>query len=164
MPRLDDYQDIAVEYASRASSLMRTSLHVAFVYGRGGILLAMSTNRLGTRSRGAGFSRYTIHAERAALKAVGDVSLLRGAVLVVVRVSKNGELLYSEPCYECRPHLEKAMDKYGLRRVYYSPHPEGEWTHEKPDPKVRRIPLGMRPPRDPSPKTAPTPRCHHCHH
>jgi hypothetical protein len=120
MPRLDDYRDDAIEYASQVSLRMKTNLHIAYVYGRGGMLLAMATNRVGSRSRGAGFSRYTIHAERAALKAVGDHTLLRGATMVVVRVSQQGLLQNSEPCHECKCHLTKAMNKYGLKRVYYS--------------------------------------------
>jgi hypothetical protein len=118
MPRLEDYHEIARQYAPYIDN-MHTSLHVAFVYGRGGMLLGMSTNRIGSRSRGAGFSKFTIHAERAALKAVGDNSMLRGATLVVVRVGKHG-LMNSEPCHACKCHLEKAINKYGLRRVYYS--------------------------------------------
>jgi hypothetical protein len=115
-----DYEQVATEYAHWAATRMQTSLHIAFVYGKRGVLLGMSTNRIGTRSSGAGFSKLTIHAERAALKAVGDVSLLRGAVLVVIRVRKTGEIMGSEPCHECRMHLEKCMDKYGLKAVYYS--------------------------------------------
>ncbi len=123
MPKLSDYETIAHEYAIRASNTMNTSLHIAFLYGRSGAMLAMSTNRIGSRSKGAGYSRYTIHAERAVLKMVGDHSLLRGATLVVVRVSKKGVLMSSMPCHECTCHLTKAIDKYGLRRVYYSaPH------------------------------------------
>jgi hypothetical protein len=120
MPKLSDYLDIAEEYATMAATRMKTSLHIAFVYGRGGILLGMCTNRVGSRSRGAGFDTHTIHAERAVLKMIGDVSLLRGAVLVVVRVGRGGNILGSAPCHGCRCHLEKAMDKYGLRKVYYS--------------------------------------------
>ena len=120
MPKLSDYEAVAQEYAIRASTAMSTSLHIAFLYGRSGILLAMSTNRVGSRSKGAGYSKHTIHAERAVLKMVGDNSLLRGATLVVVRVSKRGALLGSMPCHECQCHLNKAIDKYGLRRVYYS--------------------------------------------
>lgn len=112
--------DIAQDYARAAGSRMRTSLHIGFLYARSGILIGMSTNRVGSRSKGAGFSGYTIHAERAVLKAVGDIALLRGATLVVVRVSRTGDMLSSEPCHECRCHLEKAMRVYGLRRVYYS--------------------------------------------
>jgi len=115
-----DYHTVAIEYAKMAATRFSTNLHIAFVYGRGGILLGMSTNRIGTRSSGAGYSRMTMHAERAALKAVGDTNLLRGAVLVVVRVGKGGILLGSKPCHECQCHCEKAMDKYGLRCVYYS--------------------------------------------
>lgn len=120
MPKLSDYKEIAQEYAIRASSSMNTSLHIAFLYGRSGVLLAMSTNRIGSRSRGAGYSKYTIHAERAVLKMVGDNTMLRGATLVVVRVSKSGELMGSMPCHECMCHLNKAIEKYGMRRVYYS--------------------------------------------
>jgi hypothetical protein len=120
MPKLSDYETIAQEYAIRVSTSMNTSLHIAFLYARSGVLIAMSTNRMGTRSKGAGYSRYTIHAERAVLKMVGDNNLLRGATLVVVRVSKRGQLLGSMPCHECQCHLNKAIDKYGLRRVYYS--------------------------------------------
>ena len=115
-----DYYSIAVDYSKMAVTRLNTSLHIAFVYGRGGVLLAMSTNRIGTRSSGAGFSAMTIHAERAALKAVGDFTLLRGAVLVVVRIGRGGNLMSSKPCHECQCHCEKAMDKYGLRCVYYS--------------------------------------------
>jgi hypothetical protein len=120
MPKLSDYETIAQDYAIRASTTMNTSLHIAFLYGRGGALIAMSTNSIGSRSRGAGYSKYTIHAERAVIKMVGDNTLLRGATLVVVRVSKKGELMSSLPCHECTCHLTKAMTKYGLRRVYYS--------------------------------------------
>lgn len=120
MPKLSDYEMIAQDYAIRASTSMNTSLHIAFLYGRSGALIAMSTNRIGSRSKGAGYSKYTIHAERAVIKMVGDNMLLRGATLVVVRVSKKGELMSSMPCHECQCHLTKAMDKHGLRRVYYS--------------------------------------------
>ena len=118
--RRSDYQDVAIAYATAASTRLNTSLHVAFVYGRGGVMIAMATNRVGTRSSGAGFSKQTMHAERNALKAVGDFTLLRGATMVVVRVGKGGILRDSRPCSECQCHLQKAMDKYGLRRVYYS--------------------------------------------
>lgn len=115
-----DFYDIAMTFASRAATRMKVNLHIAFLFGRGGVLLGMATNRSGTRSSGAGFSCNTIHAERAVLKAVGDISLLRDATLVVVRVNKHGELRLSEPCHECKCHLSAAMTKYGLKRVYYS--------------------------------------------
>ena len=117
--RREDYVPLAASYAPMLAR-HNTSLHVAFVYGRGGILLGMSTNRIGSRSSGAGFSGMTIHAERAALKAVGDTSMLRGATVVVIRVGTGGKLMNSAPCHECKCHLEAAMRKYGLRQVWYS--------------------------------------------
>ena len=120
MYKRSDYVEVASQYARIAATRTHTNLHIAFVYGRGGVLLGMATNRVGSRSRGAGFSNATIHAERAALKAIGNISLLRGAVLVVVRVDTLGTLRNSKPCHECQRHLQKAMKCYGLRRVYYS--------------------------------------------
>jgi hypothetical protein len=122
MPFTREYfEELAQEYAHAYSNRhVRTSFHVAFVYGRRDILLASSTNKIGTRSSGAGFSRMSIHAERAALKAVGDVSLLRDATLVVIRINSKGELANSKPCEECEKHLNAAIKKYGLRRVLYS--------------------------------------------
>lgn len=120
MPKLSDYEVIAQEHAVRASKCMNTSVHIAYLYARGGVLIAMATNRVGSRSRGAGYSKYTIHAERAVLKMVGDNTLLRGATMVVVRVGKKGDLMNSMPCHECQCHLNKAIDKYKMRRVYYS--------------------------------------------
>jgi 5-deoxy-D-glucuronate isomerase len=148
MPKLSDYEVIAQEYAIRASTSLNTSLHIAFLYGRGGILLAMATNGIGSRSRGAGYSKYTIHAERAVLKMVGDISLLKGATLVVVRVSKKGELMSSMPCHECTCHLTKAIDKYGLRRVYYSAPLNAPPTLTS-DPSARPI-MPVAPPSSPS--------------
>jgi len=120
MPKRSHFQDLAVEHASHVAASVRSSLHIAFIYGKGGVLLAMATNKIGSRSQGAGYSKYTIHAERAALKALGNDSLLRGATLVVVRVNKLGELVCSKPCHGCVCHLQKAIDKHGLRCVYYS--------------------------------------------
>jgi hypothetical protein len=96
------------------------NLHIAFLFGRGGNLLAVSTNRLGTRSRGAGFSGKTIHAERAVLKMAPGLGALRGAKLVVIRLNRHGELRNSEPCEECMCHIHKMMREHGLAKVYYS--------------------------------------------
>jgi hypothetical protein len=117
--RASDLEALAAPYAHLTEKI-NTSLHVAAVYGRGGTLLALSTNRDGSRSSGAGFSNQTIHAERAAMKAVGDVTLLKDATLVVVRVTKAGKTASSAPCKECQAAIEAAMRKYGLRRVVHS--------------------------------------------
>jgi cytidine deaminase len=67
---------------------------------------------------GAGYSGNTIHAERAVLKRIGDVTKLRGAELVVIRVGPRVDIKSSMPCSECKCHLEKCMRVYGLRYVY----------------------------------------------
>jgi hypothetical protein len=103
------------------------STHVAAVVKRGK-LLAVGTNRSGNRSHGSGFSDFSLHAERAAVKALGDLSQLRGADLYVVRIPHVGhrregqcsDLLYSRPCHECTVFLEKCMRVWGLRRVLYT--------------------------------------------
>jgi hypothetical protein len=116
-----DYGEVAWDLAVRSYyTKPPLSVHVAFLYGKGGNLLGVATNRLGSRSSGAGYSCSTIHAERAVMKMIGDVSLLRGAKMVVLRVNRRGDMLNSAPCSECRCHLEKAMRDYGLARVYYS--------------------------------------------
>ena len=114
-----DLNALAASYEPMLGRI-RTSLHVAFIYGRGGALLGAATNRVGSRSQGAGFSGMTIHAERAAMKAVGDVTLLDGATLVVIRVGRGGKALSSAPCNECQCAIASAMRKYGLRRVIHS--------------------------------------------
>ncbi len=98
----------------------RTHIHIAILMKRGKIL-EIATNGVGSRSRGSGYDHRTIHAERAVLKKVGDVSKLKGASLIVIRVAKGeNDLVNSEPCHSCRCHLEKCMREYGLRQVYYS--------------------------------------------
>lgn len=96
-----------------------TSYHVARLE-RHGKIVAESRNRVGTRCRGSGWSDYTIHAERAVVKALGDLSQLRGCVLVVVRISKTNEIVCSKPCPDCEKFLKKCMKCYGLRKVMYS--------------------------------------------
>lgn len=101
-------------------------LHIAMIIGRGGRVIAAATNREGNRSCGCGHSDYSIHAERAVLKKVGDLTKLRGATMVVVRLlgikttNYSPRLGSSEPCYECQTALKKCIREYGLRAVYYS--------------------------------------------
>jgi hypothetical protein len=95
-------------------------VHVAMLMKRGKIL-SVASNVVGSRKRGAGFDDRTIHAERAVIKKVGDVSKLYGATLIVIRVTKvNYEVGNSEPCHSCRCHLEKCIKSYGLKCIYYS--------------------------------------------
>ncbi len=97
----------------------RTSLHYAQVLKRNKIL-AFARNSVGSRSRGCGYGDMTIHAERAVVKKLGDVSKLAGATLVVWRVNTAGDLLPSKPCPSCQLFLDKCMREYGLRKVIYS--------------------------------------------
>lgn len=96
-----------------------THFHIAVLEKRGKEI-ARSHNRVGSRSRGSGWDDQTIHAERAVVKALGDISQLRDCVLVVVRINRHNEILPSKPCHNCEMFLEKCMKKYGLRKVMYS--------------------------------------------
>ena len=95
-----------------------THYHIAVIMKRGKVI-AKSHNSIGSRSRGSGFSDRTIHAEKAAVKELGDISKLRGASLCVWRVSAMS-ILPSKPCEDCHLFLRKCMKEYGLRAVYYS--------------------------------------------
>ena len=95
-----------------------TYLHVAAIVKRGKVL-ATAENRVGSRSSGAGYSTHTIHAERAVVKKLGDISKLKGATLCVWRVSSLS-VLPSKPCDECQIFLKKCMKEYGLSSVHYT--------------------------------------------
>lgn len=95
-----------------------TFLHIAALVKRGKVI-AVAQNRVGSRSRGSGYSSQTIHAERAVVKKLGDISKLKDATLCVWRISAIN-VLPSKPCSECQVFLEKCMSQYGLRCVQYS--------------------------------------------
>lgn len=96
-----------------------THLHRAVIVKRGKVL-AEATNSVGSRSMGAGFGDMTIHAERAVVKKLGDISKLRGADLYVFRVGATEASRFSQPCHSCEQFLRKCMKEYGLRCVFYS--------------------------------------------
>lgn len=102
-----------------ATNPLNTSLHHAIIL-RGNKVLASAFNKVGSRSRGSGYSEKTIHAEVNVVKSLGDFSLLRGATLIVVRHGVDGTLKSSKPCKTCHDFLEKCMSEYGLRKVIYS--------------------------------------------
>jgi hypothetical protein len=93
--------------------------HIAIIYKRGKVL-SVGINKLGTRSRGCGWNTVSIHAEIDAIKDLGDISKLRGASLIVVRINRLDEIVYSKPCASCQCVLEKCMKIHGLRNVYHS--------------------------------------------
>lgn len=99
-----------------------TSVHIAAIVSRGKII-AEATNRLGTRSKGCGYSNNTIHAERNVVKILGDYTKLRDADMYVMRCGRGDnseQFLNSKPCPDCEYFLNKCMKKYGLKNVYYT--------------------------------------------
>lgn len=97
-----------------------TSVHIAMLIKRGKII-DVASNAIGSRSKGCGYATRTIHAERAVIKKVGDISKLDGAIMVVIRVMRGThEVGNSEPCHACKCHLEKCIREHGLKYVYYS--------------------------------------------
>ena len=98
------------------------NVHIAIIVLRGKII-AEATNKLGSRSRGSGYSDRTIHAEKNVVKQLGDTSKLRNADLYVMRCGKGeycDKFVNSKPCMDCENFLNKCMRKYGLRNVYYT--------------------------------------------
>lgn len=97
-----------------------TQIHIALIVKRGKVIQS-AFNSIGTRSKGCGYDHYSIHAERAVIKKLGNLRELDGAFLMVVRIAKGTrEVVNSEPCHTCKCHLEKCIKEYGLRCVYYS--------------------------------------------
>jgi len=97
----------------------KTFYHQALIIKRNKII-AIGHNSIGSRSRGCGYSSQTIHAERAVVKNLGDISQLRGSTLIVYRYNSFGELRDSKPCSDCQLFLEKCIKEYGLRKIIYS--------------------------------------------
>ncbi len=90
-------------------------VHVAILF-RGRKILAIGQNRVSTRH---GPHHITIHAEADAIRQLGDVSKLRGATLVVIRLSNSGPRC-SAPCPSCSRLIQKCQRVYGLRGVIHS--------------------------------------------
>jgi cytidine deaminase len=97
-------------------SIMRCSCHGAVVITRGKIV-------------GRGFNQYreivnkrkvlSIHAEVSAIQnALRNITLeeLSQSTLVIVRVNKQGDIIYSYPCENCRKFIHEKK----LKTVYYS--------------------------------------------
>lgn len=93
--------------------------HTATIRRRNKII-ATSRNSVGTRSRGSGWDDQSLHAERAVVKRLGDISQLRGCTLEVIRLNKSGEVRNSKPCANCEIFLQKCMKEYGLLKYVYS--------------------------------------------
>ena len=99
-----------------------TSVHLAVIVYKGKVI-AEATNKVGSRSKGCGYSNYTIHAEKNVVKILGDYTKLRDADMYVMRCGRgiNSEtFINSKPCSDCEYFLNKCMKKYGLKNVYYT--------------------------------------------
>jgi len=103
----------------RQSKRIQNHLVIAVLVKRNKVI-ASSTNRAGSRSMGSGYSDHTIHAERAVVKKLGDITKLKGCTMYVWRVTTRQVGLMSKPCHDCELFLEKCMKQYGLRGVYYT--------------------------------------------
>jgi deoxycytidylate deaminase len=105
------------------------TLHVAVLVNRGKII-AEATNRVAFRSmNNKSFSNTfireprNIHAEENVVRVLGDKSKLRGSDMYIMRFGKGehaDQFINSKPCAKCASFLEKCMEKYGLRHVYYT--------------------------------------------
>ena len=96
-----------------------TSYHYAELFLRNK-LLATARNKVGTPSRGCGWSANSLHAEMAVVKKLGDMNKLDGCILVVRRLNRHNEVLNSKPCKTCEKFLLKCMAKHKLLKVMHS--------------------------------------------
>lgn len=98
--------------AAAASKLSPLKPKVGAAIVRGGRVLSVGFNRPGSSKLSA--SRYSRHAEVAAIIAGGDV---RGGTIYVFRShAKTGVPLLAKPCRDCQDALELA----GIRKVVFS--------------------------------------------
>lgn len=115
---------------TRMRQVHNTSLHIAILVHRGKII-SVASNRVGSPSRGCGYSRYTIHAERNCIKKLGDITKVKDCDMYIMRIMENkmtGEagFRYSKPCEQCTCALLKLQREKGLRNVFYTSNPEIE--------------------------------------
>jgi len=125
MPNLEDFllndhsQSILKNIDKKKDHVLR-SFHIAVLVKRGKII-ETATNTIGSRSNGAGYSDLSLHAERAVVKKLGDISKLRGCTMYVWRIGFAAYYpMASDPCSECLIFLNKCMKQYGLRNVLYT--------------------------------------------
>ena len=86
-------------------------------------ILAIGQNRVAdngyTHREGTLRRKNTLHAEVDVIRVLGDVTKLRGATLVVIRLAASG-IRNSKPCPSCQCVLEKCVREYGLRGWIHS--------------------------------------------
>jgi hypothetical protein len=63
---------------------------------------------------------WSLHAERAVVRNLGNMEKLRGSILFVWRSTETTKKLDSEPCPNCRIFLQSLIDKWGLKCVIFT--------------------------------------------
>lgn len=106
---------------SRAADIAKQSTerhkHGALIYKSGRVLgIGINTFRNRHPTMDIPFSRYTVHAEIAALRSTGYRDNLQGATVYVARINREGGFMNSEPCAPC----EQALMANGIKRVVFS--------------------------------------------
>jgi len=96
---------------NRYTTRHKTYNHVALIF-KGRKLIAIGQNTVGGRNM--------IHAEAAAINAVGNRDKLRGAMIVVIRINRGMELMNSAPCQACQVLIRKCQREYGLLGCIHS--------------------------------------------
>jgi hypothetical protein len=109
--------------------MINNLVHVAVIVYRGKII-AEAANRIGYRSicnktyhNTFVRDKKNIHAEENVVKVLGNYNRLKDADMYVMRLGrgdKYGEFINSKPCEKCACFLNKCMQKYGLKNVYYT--------------------------------------------
>ena len=104
-------------------------VHVAVLVNRGKVI-AEATNRIGYRSirNKTYYNTYireprNIHAEENVVRVLGDKSKLRDSDMYIMRFGRGEKqdcFINSKPCAKCESFLNKCIEKYGLRNVYYT--------------------------------------------
>jgi hypothetical protein len=104
-----------------------TKLHMALII-KNNKILAHGQNIVKSPSNGGTCcgSKEHMHAEKNAIRNLKNVYKLNGAQMIVFRIGKEKknstslQLQYSQPCLSCTKLLTKCMNKYGLKKVFFS--------------------------------------------
>jgi tRNA(Arg) A34 adenosine deaminase TadA len=87
--------------------------HAAVLLDKRGKYLSIGVNTLKDNRQDRDYC--SVHAEMAACRKVPR-TMLKDSTLIVIRVSRNGNLLNSAPCDRCR----ELISNLGIKRIYYS--------------------------------------------
>ncbi len=113
--------ELAVLHATPPKCAMRQP-YVAIILKRGKII---SVGYNSYRKKPF-HSYYSIHAEIDALNNCSDKSQLSGADMYTIHLNRDKvhfphlRFRSAAPCHDCQVKLKKAIDKYGLRKVFYT--------------------------------------------